>query len=337
VPKSTTRLEDLARRAGVSISTASRALNDHPAVNKQTKQAIWKLALEMNYPFRRDMPAGPIGADAVISIVVPRPQARDVRRADPFLNELIAGVGAAARERDCDVLMSHVSPQSFEDLSHVMTTGRSKGIIFLGQSLLHAAFNKLAQSHGNFVVWGADLPDQDYCSVGSDNRLGGRRATTHLARLGRTRIAFLGDTSAIEAMQRHRGYLEGLAHAGLTADPALNVPVHFEVESAESAVHTMLSQGLKFDGIVAASDLIALGALRALRQAGIHAPSDVSIVGYDDVGFARLGSPALSTVQQNADRAGKLMVSKLLDGDGRVGGTSERLPTDLIIRESCGG
>jgi DNA-binding LacI/PurR family transcriptional regulator len=337
VAKSNTRLEDLARRAGVSISTASRALNDHPAVNKQTKQTIWKLALELNYPFRRDMPAGPIGADAVITIVVPRPQARDVRRADPFLNELIAGVGAAARDRDCDILLSHVSPQSIDDLSKVMSTGRSKGVIFLGQSLLHAAFNRLAQNHGNFVVWGADLPDQDYCSVGSDNRLGGRRATTHLTRLGRKRIAFLGDTSAIEAMQRYRGYLEGLAQAGLQPDPTLNVSVHFEVESAESAVHAMLAQGVSFDAVFAASDLIALGALRALRQAGLQAPKDVSIVGYDDVGFARLGSPALSTVAQNADRAGKLMVAKLLDSDGRVGAASERLSTDLIVRDSCGG
>jgi DNA-binding LacI/PurR family transcriptional regulator len=327
----------LARRAGVSISTASRALNDHPAVNKQTKQAIWRLALEMNYPFRRDMPAGPLGAEALIALVVPRPQARDAARTDPFLNELIGGVTAAARDRGSDVLLSHAAPQSFEDLCDVLGTSRAKGVIFLGQSLLHAAFNRLSGQFGNFVVWGAATPDQAYCCIGSDNTLGGRRATTHLARLGRKRIAFLGDTSAIEAMQRFRGYLEGLAAAGLKADPALAVTAHFEVESAESAVHTMLAQGLSFDGIVAASDLIALGALRAMRQAGKRVPEDVSLVGYDDVAFARLGFPALSTVTQSAAQAGRLMVSKLLDGDGRSAGVSERVATNLIIRDSCGG
>jgi DNA-binding LacI/PurR family transcriptional regulator len=218
-----------------------------------------------------------------------------------------------------------------------MTTSRAKGVIFLGQSLLHAAFNRLAAQHGNFVVWGAALPDQDYCCVGSDNTLGGRRATTHLARLGRKRIAFLGDTSAIEAMQRYRGYLDGLEQAGLPFDPTLTAPVHFEVESAQSTMHTMLAQGIEFDAVVAASDLIALGALRALRQTGRSAPKDISIIGYDDVAFARLGMPALSTISQNAARAGKLMVAKLLDSDGRSHAASERLPTDLIIRESCGG
>ena len=76
----TTRLEDLARMAGVSISTASRALNDSPAVNDRTKQAIWKLAREHDYPFRRYMPAGPIGAQGTIALVVPRPQGREGRR-----------------------------------------------------------------------------------------------------------------------------------------------------------------------------------------------------------------------------------------------------------------
>ena len=91
-----TRLEDLAKLAGVSISTASRALNDSPAVNARTKQLIWKLAREHDYPFRRYMPAGPIGAEGVIALVTPRPQGREGRLSDPFFLELLAGVGEAA-------------------------------------------------------------------------------------------------------------------------------------------------------------------------------------------------------------------------------------------------
>jgi DNA-binding LacI/PurR family transcriptional regulator len=88
VTKGATRLEDLAKLAGVSISTASRALNDSPAVNKRTKQLIWKLAREMDYPFRRYMPAGPIGAEATIAIVTPRPQGAPAACRDPFFLEL---------------------------------------------------------------------------------------------------------------------------------------------------------------------------------------------------------------------------------------------------------
>lgn len=335
--KGATRLEDLAKIAGVSIATASRALNDSPAVNKRTKQAIWKLARELDYPFRRYMPAGPIGAEGTIAIIAPRPQGRELHFSDPFFLELFAGVGEAARERGCDFLVSHIAPGSFEDVAEAMNTSRADGVIFLGQSTLHAAYNRLAETDARFVVWGAALPDQKYCSVGSDNTLGGRRATLHLARLGRKRIVFLGDTEAPEASQRHRGFLEALEQLDFPTDPDLIVPAHFEVESAEAAVDAIIHRGVAFDGVVAASDLIALGAIRALKHAGLAVPKDVSVIGYDDVPFSRYASPALSTISQDTATAGRMLVSKLLDAHGQKTGRSERIPTDLIIRESCGG
>ena len=328
----------MALLAGVSVSTASRALNDSPAINRQTKQRIWKLAREQNYPFRDYMPAGPIGAEATIAVVVPRPQGRDFMLRDPFFLDLLSGLAEAARERDCDLLVSHVAPFSYEELSVVMSTSRAAGVVFLGQSMLHGAFNRLAEEESQFVVWGAQLPDQNYCSVGSDNIAGAARATSHLARLGRTRIMFLGDVDDPEPAQRHAGYLEALEKAGLKPDRALSVPAHFEVESAEAALDALIRDGVAFDGIVAASDVIALGAIRAMRRAGISTPQDVSVVGFDNVRFARYATPTLTTVAQDTSTAGRLLVSKLLDaGSGRIRSRSERLPTDLIVRESCGG
>lgn len=335
--RKTTRLEDIARLAGVSIATASRALNDSSAVNDRTKQLIWKLAKEHDYPFRRYMPAGPIGAQGTIALVTPRPQGREGRISDPFFLELLAGVGEAARERGCDLLMSHISPATYDELAAAMNTSRADGVIFLGQSSLHGAFNRLAAGDYRFVVWGADLADQDYCSIGSDNLSGGRRATSHLARLGRTRIVYLGDLDPPEAMQRHRGYLEALEAAGLPADPELIVPAHFEVESAEAAVDALVRRGVAFDGVVAASDQIALGAVRALQHAGLGVPADVSVIGFDNVPFSRYSRPALTTIAQDTMKAGRLMVSKLLDHGGATAGRSERVPTDLIVRETCGG
>jgi DNA-binding LacI/PurR family transcriptional regulator len=233
--------------------------------------------------------------------------------------------------------MSHVSPANLHDLSIAMTTSRADGVIFLGQSTLHAAFNRIAETEGRFVVWGAELPDQNYCSIGSDNINGGRRATSHLARLGRKRIVYLGDLDPPEAQQRQRGYQEALETAGLSVDPDLIIPAHFEVESAEAAVDSMLRRGLDFDGIVAASDLIALGAVRALLHAGKSVPGDVSVIGFDNVPFSRYSRPALSTIAQDTMKAGRLMISKLLDHAGQGGGRSERIPTDLIVRETCGG
>jgi len=334
--KPTTRLEDLAERAGVSISTASRALNDSPAVNVRTKQKIWKLAREMDYPFRHYMPAGPIGANATITIVVPRPQSRGGRMADPFFFELLSGIGDAARERGCDILLSYIAPSSYEELATAMSTSRSDGVIFLGQSTLHDAFNRLADIEDRFVVWGASLPEQAYCSVGSDNVAGGRRAAAHLARLGREKIVFLGDTDAPEAGRRLRGYREGLEQSGLTYQDRLVVPSHFQVASARAVVESLIAEKAEFDGIVAASDLIALGAIQALRRAGVSVPGDVSVIGYDNVPFGVYAEVPLTTIDQDTGKAGRMLVSKLLDSSGQRGPDNDRIPAELIVRASCG-
>ncbi len=331
------KLEDLAKLAGVSIATVSRALSDSPAVNNATKKKIWQLALANNYPFRRYTPAGPLGAEATIAIVIPRPQAREPKLSDPFILELVAAIGEAARERGCDFLVSHVSPSNQDELLEVMETNRADGVIFLGQSALHEDFNALAENTRKFVVWGAELPGQKYCSIGSDNFVGGRRATRHLIRLGRKRIAFLGDTIAPEVMLRHQGYVEALRENKIPIDESLVLPTHFDFESGEASVAELLGQGIKFDAIVAASDLIALGAIRGLQRFGKSVPKDVSVIGYDDVQFARLSIPALTSISQNVEKAGKLLVSKLLTSGGTAEILSERVPTDLIVRDTCGG
>ncbi len=330
------RLEDIARRAKVSISTVSRALNDSPAVKRRTKQAIWKIAREYDYDFRQSMPAGPIGADATIAIVVPAPQARKSHVADPFFFELLAGIAEAARDRNADLLMSYLSPSSDDDLEYALTTSRATGVIFIGQSSLHHAFNRLAKQESRFVVWGAAFPDAAYCSVGSDNVLGGQRATGHLIRLGRERILFLGDTEAPEADQRYRGYKQAMAAAGREVDDALFAPAFFDVHAAEAATHAVLDSGVEFDGVLAASDLIAIGAIRALNRAGRRVPEDVSVVGYDNIPASRLVSPQLTTIDQDATLAGRMLVSKLIDSRGEMA-TSDRLQTSLLIRDSCGG
>jgi DNA-binding LacI/PurR family transcriptional regulator len=112
-------------------------------------------------------------------------------------------------------------------------------------------------------------------------------------------------------------------------------PVEFELESAETAVSRLLRRGAAFDGIVAASDLIALGAIRALRRVGLSVPEDVSVVGYDDMLLSRLSTPALTTIRQDTVLAGKLLVSSVLDPGGNP--SPDYLPTELIVRESCGG
>jgi DNA-binding LacI/PurR family transcriptional regulator len=330
---SKTTLEDLAKIAGVSISTVSRALNDQPLISTRTKQRIWALAREHDYPFRQSMPTAPIGAEGSIVIVTPYMSGRALPLSHPFFLELLASIGEAARTRSCDFTVSHVAPASLEDLVVATSTSRANGVIFLGQSALHEELNQLADTSARFVVWGAHMPGQRYRSIGSDNLQGGRRATMHLARLGRKEILFLGGSDP-EALQRRRGYLDALAETGLGVDPKLITPVEFDLESADAAVTRLLRRGMKFDGIVAASDLIALGAIRALRRSGLQVPRDVAVVGYDDMLLSRLSTPALTTIRQDTYLAGKLLVATILDPSHDE--TSSYLPTELIVRESCG-
>lgn len=333
---SRTRLEDLATIAGVSIATVSRALNNSPAVNDETKRRVWKIAREQNYHFRPSMPALLSGAAATIAVVIPTPLGRQTQVSDPFFQELIGGIGEAARESGCDVLISHLAPKSHDDLASLMTANRADGVIFLGQSFLHERFNRLAETENRFIVWGAELPGQRYCSIGSDNVRGGARATTHMLNLGRRRIVFAGDTGAPEVQQRYEGYVDAHRRAGLTVDPGLIVPANFEVDSAEYAISALLEKGLQFDGVFGASDLIALGAVRSLFKARIAVPRDVSVVGYDNVQLAAYSHPSLTTISQDMAKAGRIMVSKLLAASESGPMRSERLPTELIVRESCG-
>lgn len=333
---SRTRLEDLASIAGVSIATVSRALNNSPAVNDETKRRVWKIAREQNYHFRPSMPALLSGADATISIVIPTPQGRQTRITAPFFQELIAGIAEAARATNCDLLISHLDLGSQHDIAALMDANRADGIIFLGQTLLHERLNELAESEHRFVVWGAELPGQKYCSVGSDNVRGGARATSHLLNLGRRRLVFLGDTAPSEVQQRYEGYVDAHRRAGVPVDPALLVPAQFEINYAQSAVDGLIARGVEFDGIVAAGDVMALGAMRSLAKAGRSVPGDVAVVGYDDIQLAAYASPALTTVAQDMEEAGRIMISKLLSAGEFGSPRSERLPTNLIVRESCG-
>lgn len=330
------RLEDVARLAGVSIATASRALNNSSAVSQATRQRVWAIAREQNYILRPNMPVTAAEATAVISIAVPLPLVGNGRLLDPFFMELISAIGDAAREAGCDLRLSQLVPQTYDDLLSLLNTSRKGGTIFLGQSTLHDYLNQLAREDHRFVVWGAELPQQRYGSVGSDNRRGGRLATAHLLRLGRRRVAFIGNTDAPEAMLRFLGYREALEDAGIGYDAALFARTYFDVGAAEAEIDAMFERQSRFDAVVAASDLIALGVMRALSRRGVSVPEDVAVTGYDDLYVAAISRPALTTVRQDLVQAGRLLVAKLLSGASAAHVRPERLSTDLIIRESCG-
>ena len=331
------RLEDIAKIAGVSVATASRALNDSPLINRMTKRRVWKVARDHNYVLTHEMPLDMSGSQATIAIVIPPPFGREGLFSDPFYQELITGVGEAARDMGCDLLLSHMTPKNQNDLHQLMQSIRADGVVFLGQSYLHDRFNMLAKETNKFIVWGEAMPDQAYCTVGSNNFQGGFRAAQHLIARGRRKIAYFGQTDGAEMRQRFLGYRAALEEAGLEFDPKLVVNSHYKLESAEAALMGFASQNIEFDGLFAISDIIALGAITGLRRMGRTVPQDVSVVGYDNIQISSYTFPALSTISQDMALAGKLMVSKLIGNISNEQSLSERVATQLIIRGSCGG
>lgn len=329
------RLKDIAEIANVSISTVSRALNNSPLVNTETRERVQAIARSARYKgpnrdHRYDDPPG------TLSVIVPPPHGRDPGFSEPFLLELLGGLADAAREKGCDLRLSHEMPSDTDRLADIVADGRSEGLILLGQCNLHQGLNVLAGRGVPLVVWGARMADQRYCSVGSDNFQGGQRATEHLIRLGRRRIAFLGETEAPEAMLRFEGYRAALERAGIPFDPELFRPAQFYLESGMESVEALLGMDRKIDGLVTASDIIAMGAIRGLERQGLRVPEDVSVVGYDDIQLSRYASPALTTIRQDVSAAGRTMIAKLNLLRENRSAAPEQLPPHLIVRDSCG-
>jgi len=280
---------------------------------------------------------GQRSGDGSISLIIPTPQGRDSALSDPFYLSLIGGIGEALWEWGHDLVLSHVQLASYEQAAALVLSGETDGFIIIGQGTLHEELNNMARHDIPLVVWGAHMPEQEYCVIGSDNEQGGHRATRHLLRLGRKQIAFVGETEAEETRLRFQGYARALEEAGIPLRKRLVQPTRFYPESGMEAIESILSSDTPFDAVVAASDTIAIGVIRSLIAHGLTVPGDVSVVGYDDVVVASYCNPALTTIRQDVRKAGRRLVRKIiraLDGEEI---TSSYISTELIVRDSCGG
>ncbi|TXI90872.1 MAG: LacI family transcriptional regulator, partial [Burkholderiaceae bacterium] len=184
------------------------------------------------------------------------------------------------------------------------------------------------------AVWGAQIPQQLYVTVGSDNVEGGRLACAHLVQSGRRRIAFFGDTQLPEVAHRFQGYCRALKEAGIPFDEELVLPASFTEEGGRWAVDTLLNRKIVFDAVFACSDLLAMTAINLFRQAGLLVPSDVAVVGYDDIALARYFHPPLSTVQQPIAAAGEALVGAVLALAEQRPAHPHLLETILVVRHS---
>lgn len=330
------KMADIARMAGVSVSTVSRALAGSNLVPQAKREEILALAQAQGYVINEQARNLRLKKTRTIGVVIPLGHEVGQLISDPFFIELLGRLADEITARDYNVLLTKVARPAPGWQDRLIQSQKADGLIVIGQSDQHEALNAVARTYLPLVVWGAHLPSQLYCSVGSDNIGGARLAVEHLVRLGRRRIAFLGVPSLPEVGLRYDGYRRALAAAGIAENPALLAPAHFTVDTAYDTVRGLIDSKVPFDAIFAVSDVIAIAAIKALNAAGLRVPEDVAVVGFDDITIAAYVNPPLTSVRQDLARGAKVMIDLLfrrMEGENTPSAT---MPAELVVRKSCG-
>jgi DNA-binding LacI/PurR family transcriptional regulator len=333
-PDKRLQMADLARLAGVSTATVSRALNGSELINPQTRTRIVELAKSLNYTINIGAKNLRSGQNRTIGVVIPSDPMSQQQISDPFFLSILGSIADALTERGYDTLVSRVNADHLDAAAELYDSGRVRGLIVIGQWRHHDQLNQLAANRLPLVVWGAQLQGCLYCTVGGNNVLGGHIATEHLLATGRKRILFVGDIELPEVEQRYAGYLRAHQAAQIPIDPKLRLKAPFTMEGGRLAIQAALGEGLNFDAIFAASDVLALSALGCLTERGIAVPRDVALVGYDDIALAAYTHPTLSTIRQPIAEAGPAMVDALLKLIEGHSVSSIALDTQLVQRDS---
>jgi DNA-binding LacI/PurR family transcriptional regulator len=336
MPRARPQMADIARLAGVSVSTVSRALSGSSLIKEDTRVRITELARSLSYSVNVGAQNLRLKQNSTISVIVPFDATSREHLSDPFFLSLIGSLADALTESGYDMLLSRVDAERLDLAAQTFETGRSAGVVLVGQWHHHDQLNELAVRGVPFVVWGAQLPRQLYVTVGSDNTQGGALATGHLLDLGARHIAFLGDPELPEVGQRHAGYLLAHEQRGLVPAPHLTLPTPFVGEVIQRDLDAYVRAGHPLDGMFASSDVSAMTAINTLRRLGRQVPEDVAVVGYDDIALAPHFHPSLTTIRQPIEAAGQALVKALMAQLAGAKPDSVLLPTELVRRESSG-
>ena len=329
---------DIAALAGVSQPTVSRALRGDRTVSEATRLRIEAIARQLNYKVDRNassLRGGQVKTLALLFFEDPLPDGSFI---NPFFLSMLGSILMRCAQKGYDLLTSfqQLSADWHKDYEDAR---KADGLILLGYGdweTYRSRLDDLVRQQTHFVRWGAVEPLGLGTVIGCDNRGGGRDVGRHLVGRGRRRIAFVGDASSHypEFQDRYRGLGDALAEVGVALDPGLHADSLSIEQAGYDATRRLIARAIPFDAIFAASDLIALGAMRALGEAGRSVPGDVAVVGFDDIPAASLTRPPLTTVSQDYSRAGAALVDALVRQIAGEKGENVKLPARLIIRAS---
>jgi len=325
---------DIAKLAGVSTATVSRALNGSESIRPETRERIMALAQAHQYTVHAGAKNLRSGENRTLGLVIPFRADLPMEVTDPFFLSILGHIANAMTASKYDLLLSRVNADHLDECAALYDSGRVAGMVMVGQWDHHDQLNALAKRRIPLVVWGAMLPEQLYCSVGSDNFGGGLQATSHLIQQGRRRIAFIGDYNSGEAKLRFEGYCQALKNHGLQVNPDLSIQSPYTPVEAQAAMHAFCDRGIAIDALFAASDLIAINAMGVLNARGLKVPEDIAVVGYDDVDASRHSFPPLTTIRQPLNLAARALLECLQEVMRGGQPASRQLNSELLVRAS---
>lgn len=328
-------MEDIARLARVSKPTVSRVLSDSPLVKPETRERVLSVVREHGYAVNRNAQKLRQKRTNTIAVSLDYRSHQQNHISDPFIYELLAGVSEALADHGQDLLLCAPIHNDSDSLRQMLSTRTADGVIILGQGHREDMLEQLAARGTPLVVWGAATLNTPYCVVGSDNFLGGLLAGRYFLNRGRTRFLFVGNPSYREILLRRDGLHRAVTESGVAVRIRDLDCSSFSYEAAYDAARAYLTVAPDPpDAIFAFSDTAAMAFIRALREAGLGVPADVSIVGYNDLPSAEYFSPPLSTIRQDIHQAGRLLVSNLMRMLEGLPGESSTIRTELIVRDT---
>ena len=327
-------LVEIAKLANVSRSTVSRVINNDSRVKQETRKRVQAVISELNFQPNRAARSLAGGRTHVLGLVIPMGVSRLFT--DPYFPLLIQGVTSACNAHDYSVMLWLAEPEyERRMINQILHSGLIDGVIVSSSTTDDPLVDALHKSGFPFILVGRTPEDEASSYIDVDNVTSAKEAIAHLLRRGRRRIATItGPQTMIAGVDRLTGYRVALRERGLMVDPNLIADGDFTEAGGYEATRQLL--GYEPDAIFVASDVMAIGALRALREAEVRVPEDIALIGFDDMPFAQTSDPPLTTVRQPIQKTGSVAVETLIDLIEHPGSTPRRilLPTELVIRSS---
>ena len=331
--------QDVANLAGVSRTTVSLVLNDVEGIHisPETRQKVRDAADKLGYIPNATAQALATRRARAIGLVMTRSPHHIA--SDTFLPQILGGLLDVVKQHKLRLLFESVEPEHQDRV--YLELARAKhidGMILLTPRIDDAGLKKLEEVDVPSVLMGK-LNDSNLYSVDVDNRLAAKQATQYLLELGHTKIACISNArpSYSAAPDRVLGYRDALMEVGLTPDDALIQYADFDPQSGFKCMQTLLASGKEFTAVFVASDNVAMGVKSALREAGLQIPDDISIIGFDDIPWAKYADPPLTTIRLPAQELASeacLMLLDLMQGS-EPEDQHMILDTELIVRKSC--